>query len=129
VRISLMPDLGGTWFLPHTVGDAAPARSAMLGTSLPAEQAERMGMVWQVVDDAGSDGRGDSARAPARVRARRSPMPRSSRRSMSPRPTRSTSSSTSSATASAGSARAPISAKGVAAFLAKRRRNSGTVRR
>jgi len=29
-----------------------PARLAMLGTSVPAEQAERMGMVWQVVDDA-----------------------------------------------------------------------------
>jgi len=52
VRISLMPDLGGTWFLPHTVGDARARALAMLGTSLPAEEAERMGMVWQVVDDA-----------------------------------------------------------------------------
>jgi 2-(1,2-epoxy-1,2-dihydrophenyl)acetyl-CoA isomerase len=53
VRISLMPDLGGSWFLPHTVGDARARALAMLGTSLPAEEAERMGMVWQVVDDAG----------------------------------------------------------------------------
>jgi 2-(1,2-epoxy-1,2-dihydrophenyl)acetyl-CoA isomerase len=52
VRISLMPDLGGTWFLPHTVGDARARALAMLGSSLPAEEAERMGMVWQVVDDA-----------------------------------------------------------------------------
>jgi 2-(1,2-epoxy-1,2-dihydrophenyl)acetyl-CoA isomerase len=52
VRISLMPDLGGTWFLPHIVGDARARALAMLGTSLTAEQAERMGMVWQVVDDA-----------------------------------------------------------------------------
>jgi 2-(1,2-epoxy-1,2-dihydrophenyl)acetyl-CoA isomerase len=52
VRISLMPDLGGTWFLPHTVGDARARALAMLGTSLSAEEAERMGMVWQVVDDA-----------------------------------------------------------------------------
>jgi len=52
VRISLMPDLGGTWFLPHTVGDARARALAMLGTSVPAEQAERMGMVWQVLDDA-----------------------------------------------------------------------------
>jgi 2-(1,2-epoxy-1,2-dihydrophenyl)acetyl-CoA isomerase len=51
VRISLMPDLGGTWFLPHVVGDARARALAMLGTSVPAEQAERMGMVWQVVDD------------------------------------------------------------------------------
>lgn len=52
VRISLIPDLGGTWFLPHTVGDARARALAMLGTSVPAEEAERMGMVWQVVDDA-----------------------------------------------------------------------------
>jgi 2-(1,2-epoxy-1,2-dihydrophenyl)acetyl-CoA isomerase len=52
VRISLMPDLGGTWFLPHTVGDARARALAMLGSSLPADEAERMGMVWQVVDDA-----------------------------------------------------------------------------
>jgi 2-(1,2-epoxy-1,2-dihydrophenyl)acetyl-CoA isomerase len=52
VRISLIPDLGGTWFLPHTVGDARARALAMLGTSVAAEQAERMGMIWQVVDDA-----------------------------------------------------------------------------
>jgi 2-(1,2-epoxy-1,2-dihydrophenyl)acetyl-CoA isomerase len=52
VRISLMPDLGGTWFLPHTVGDARARALAMLGTSVPAEEALRMGMVWQVIDDA-----------------------------------------------------------------------------
>ncbi|HTE80378.1 MAG TPA: enoyl-CoA hydratase-related protein, partial [Reyranella sp.] len=51
VRISLMPDLGGTYFLPHTVGDARARALGMLGTSVPAEQAERMGMIWQVVDD------------------------------------------------------------------------------
>jgi 2-(1,2-epoxy-1,2-dihydrophenyl)acetyl-CoA isomerase len=51
VRISLMPDLGGTWFLPHMVGDARARALAMLGTSLTADEAERMGMVWQVVDD------------------------------------------------------------------------------
>lgn len=52
VRISLIPDLGGTWFLPHTVGDARARALAMLGTSVPAEEAKRMGMVWDVVDDA-----------------------------------------------------------------------------
>jgi 2-(1,2-epoxy-1,2-dihydrophenyl)acetyl-CoA isomerase len=52
VRISLLPDLGGTWFLPHTVGDARARALAMLGSSVPAEDAQRMGMVWQVVDDA-----------------------------------------------------------------------------
>ncbi|MBM3650637.1 MAG: 2-(1,2-epoxy-1,2-dihydrophenyl)acetyl-CoA isomerase [Alphaproteobacteria bacterium] len=52
VRISLIPDLGGTWFLPHTVGDARARALAMLGAAVPAEEARRMGMVWQVVDDA-----------------------------------------------------------------------------
>ena len=52
VRISLLPDLGGTYFLPHVVGDARARALAMLGTSVPAEDAARTGMVWQVVDDA-----------------------------------------------------------------------------
>jgi 2-(1,2-epoxy-1,2-dihydrophenyl)acetyl-CoA isomerase len=52
VRISLLPDLGGTYFLPHVVGDARARALAMLGSSVPAEQAEKMGMIWQVVDDA-----------------------------------------------------------------------------
>jgi 2-(1,2-epoxy-1,2-dihydrophenyl)acetyl-CoA isomerase len=51
VRISLMPDLGGTYFLPKTVGDARARGLAMLGSSVPAEEAERMGMTWQTVDD------------------------------------------------------------------------------
>ena len=51
VRISLLPDLGGTYFLPRTVGDARARGLAMLGSSVPAEEAERMGMIWQVVDD------------------------------------------------------------------------------
>jgi 2-(1,2-epoxy-1,2-dihydrophenyl)acetyl-CoA isomerase len=51
VRISLMPDLGGTWFLPKSVGDARARGLAMLGSSVPAEEAERMGMIWQAVDD------------------------------------------------------------------------------
>ena len=52
VRISLIPDLGGTWFLPRTVGDARARALAMLGGSVPAPEAEKMGMVWQVIDDA-----------------------------------------------------------------------------
>ena len=51
VRISLLPDLGGTWLLPHAVGDARARALGMLGTSVPAEEAERMGMIWQVAND------------------------------------------------------------------------------
>lgn len=52
VRISLIPDLGGTWYLPHSVGDARARALAMLGSSLPAEEAEQIGMIWRAVDDA-----------------------------------------------------------------------------
>jgi 2-(1,2-epoxy-1,2-dihydrophenyl)acetyl-CoA isomerase len=52
VRISLLPDLGGTYFLPKSVGDARARALAMLGSSVMAEDAERMGMIWQTVDDA-----------------------------------------------------------------------------
>ena len=52
VRISLLPDLGGTYFLPKSVGDARARALAMLGHSVVAEDAERMGMIWQAVDDA-----------------------------------------------------------------------------
>ena len=51
VRISLMPDLGGTFFLPKTVGDARARGLGMLGSSVRAEEAERMGMIWQAIDD------------------------------------------------------------------------------
>ena len=51
VRISLVPDLGGTFFLPKSVGDARARGLAMLGSSVPAEEAKRMGMIWDVVDD------------------------------------------------------------------------------
>jgi 2-(1,2-epoxy-1,2-dihydrophenyl)acetyl-CoA isomerase len=51
VRISLVPDLGGTFFLPKSVGDARARGLAMLGSSVPAEDAQRMGMIWEVVDD------------------------------------------------------------------------------
>lgn len=52
VRISLIPDLGGTWFLPRLVGDQRARALAMLGVPVPAEEAQRIGLVWQVFDDA-----------------------------------------------------------------------------
>ena len=109
VRISLMPDLGGTWFLPRTVGDARARALAMLGKSVPAEEAERMGMIWQVVDD-------DALMAEATTLARRlaggtdAVLCRDQEGDERGRhQQRSTSSSTSSATASASSAAAPTS--------------------
>lgn len=51
VNISLIPDLGGTWFLPRLAGDARGRALAMLGDTITAEQALAWGLIWQVVDD------------------------------------------------------------------------------
>ena len=51
-KIGLIPDVGGTWLLPRLVGRANAMALAMLGDKLPAEQAERMGLIWRCVDDA-----------------------------------------------------------------------------
>jgi 2-(1,2-epoxy-1,2-dihydrophenyl)acetyl-CoA isomerase len=51
-RLGLVPDSGGTWFLPRLVGDARAIGLAMLGEKLPAEQAAAWGLIWECVDDA-----------------------------------------------------------------------------
>lgn len=50
-KIGLIPDAGGTWLLPRLVGRARAAGLSLLGDKLPAEQAERWGLIWKVVDD------------------------------------------------------------------------------
>lgn len=50
-RIGLVPDSGGTWHLPHLVGTARAMALAMLAEKLPAEDAERWGLIWKTVDD------------------------------------------------------------------------------
>ena len=47
-----MPDCGGTWLLPRLVGRARALGLAMTGDKLPAEEAVRIGLIWQCVDDA-----------------------------------------------------------------------------
>jgi 2-(1,2-epoxy-1,2-dihydrophenyl)acetyl-CoA isomerase len=51
-KIGLIPDAGGTWLLPRAVGRARAMGLAMLGDKLPADEAERIGLIWRCVDDA-----------------------------------------------------------------------------
>jgi 2-(1,2-epoxy-1,2-dihydrophenyl)acetyl-CoA isomerase len=51
-KIGLVPDSGGTWFLPRWVGNARALGLALLGNKLTAEQAAQWGLIWQCVDDA-----------------------------------------------------------------------------
>lgn len=54
-RIGLIPDCGGTYFLPRLAGDARARGLAMLAEPLKAEQAEAWGLIWKAVDDASFD--------------------------------------------------------------------------
>jgi 2-(1,2-epoxy-1,2-dihydrophenyl)acetyl-CoA isomerase len=51
VRIGLMPDAGGTYFLPRLVGDGRARAMMMLGETMTAAQAEAVGLVWKLYDD------------------------------------------------------------------------------
>lgn len=50
-RLGLVPDSGGTWFLPRIVGRAQAMGLALLGDKVGAEQALQMGMIWRLVED------------------------------------------------------------------------------
>jgi 2-(1,2-epoxy-1,2-dihydrophenyl)acetyl-CoA isomerase len=50
-RIGLIPDAGATWFLPRLVGDQRARALAILADQIPAEEAQRMGLVWKVFAD------------------------------------------------------------------------------
>ena len=51
-RLGLIPDTGGTYFLPRLIGTARAMGLAMLGEKLTAEKAESWGLIWKCVDDA-----------------------------------------------------------------------------
>lgn len=50
-RLGLLPDTGGTYFLPRLVGTARAMGLALLGDKLAAEQAEAWGLIWRCFDD------------------------------------------------------------------------------
>ncbi|MEO8738832.1 MAG: 2-(1,2-epoxy-1,2-dihydrophenyl)acetyl-CoA isomerase PaaG [Casimicrobiaceae bacterium] len=51
-KIGLLPDAGGTYFLPRLTGSARAMGLALLGEKLPAEQAAAWGLIWKCVEDA-----------------------------------------------------------------------------
>ena len=51
-RIGLIPDAGGTWFLPRLVGEARARAMCLLAEPVSGEQAAAWGLVWRAVDDA-----------------------------------------------------------------------------
>jgi len=52
-RIGLIPDAGGTWILPRTVGLARAMGAALFAEKITARQAADWGMIWEAVPDAG----------------------------------------------------------------------------
>ncbi len=50
-KIGLVPDSGGTFFLPRLVGAARASALAMLGEPVNAEQAESWGLIWKALPD------------------------------------------------------------------------------
>src|SRR5258706_15483229 len=52
VKIGLVPDCGGSYFLPRLAGMQRAMALAMTGDRLSAEDAERWGLIWKCVDDA-----------------------------------------------------------------------------
>ncbi|MCU0669548.1 MAG: 2-(1,2-epoxy-1,2-dihydrophenyl)acetyl-CoA isomerase PaaG [Myxococcota bacterium] len=50
-KIGLVPDSGGTYWLPHLVGTARAMGLALLADKLSADDAERWGLIWKAVDD------------------------------------------------------------------------------
>lgn len=50
-KIGLVPDCGGTYFLPRLAGEARARGMALLAEPVKAEQAEAWGLIWKAVDD------------------------------------------------------------------------------
>jgi len=52
VKIGLVPDCGGSYFLPRLAGVQRAMALAMTGERLSAEDAARWGLIWKCVEDA-----------------------------------------------------------------------------
>ncbi|TCP63277.1 2-(1,2-epoxy-1,2-dihydrophenyl)acetyl-CoA isomerase [Rhodovulum bhavnagarense] len=54
-RIGLIPDAGGTYWLPRQVGFARAMGTALFAEPVPARQAAEWGMIWEAVPEDGFD--------------------------------------------------------------------------
>lgn len=54
-KIGLIPDSGGTFTLPRLIGFGKASAIMMLGDKVSAEEAEKMGMIYKVLEDEGFD--------------------------------------------------------------------------
>ena len=50
-KIGLVPDSGGTFTLPRTIGFSKASALMMLGEKVSADEAEKMGMIYKVFED------------------------------------------------------------------------------
>ena len=50
-KLGLIPDTGGTYFLPRLVGTGRAMGLALLGDKVSAEQAASWGLIWRCVND------------------------------------------------------------------------------
>ena len=51
VKIGLVPDAGGSWYLPRLAGFARAKAMAMLGEPVSGDEAAQWGLIWKVFDD------------------------------------------------------------------------------
>ncbi|MDO5622067.1 MAG: enoyl-CoA hydratase-related protein [Paracoccus sp. (in: a-proteobacteria)] len=51
-KIALIPDAGGTWFVPRLVGHARAMGMMLFSDAIPARKAEEWGLIYQVLPDA-----------------------------------------------------------------------------
>ncbi|MVO17233.1 2-(1,2-epoxy-1,2-dihydrophenyl)acetyl-CoA isomerase PaaG [Parasedimentitalea huanghaiensis] len=51
-KVGLIPDTGGSWHLPHLLGEARAKGLALTGEPLPAQKAVDWGLIWNAYPDA-----------------------------------------------------------------------------
>lgn len=50
-QLGIIADLGASWLLQRSIGRQRALAAMLLGDTIDAERAERLGIVWEVVDD------------------------------------------------------------------------------